>query len=254
MRTMQKNAASVPFVGTVGFARRDSAKSGVAARAKPSQAVDADRVAGIAQASALVHSPAKRVFDFAAASLALVLLLPGLVAIATTIKATSRGPILFCQRRYGLNNKLFVIYKFRTMYVDKGDETGVTQTCSADERITPIGRILRRYSIDELPQLINIVKGDMSLVGPRPHVPGMLGGGVPYEVLVPNYFERHRVRPGLTGLAQARGLRGSTVDPTLAIARIDEDLKYIRTWSFGRDLRIIAATAWMELYKWGNGI
>jgi lipopolysaccharide/colanic/teichoic acid biosynthesis glycosyltransferase len=200
------------------------------------------------------HSVLKRSFDVLAATLGLFVLMPGLLAIAIAIKLTSLGPVLFCQRRYCLNNETFMIYKFRTMYVDKADNTGVTQTHRADPRITPIGKLLRSFSLDEVPQLLNIMKGDMSLVGPRPHVPGMLAGGVRYEILVPNYFERHRVRPGLTGLAQARGLRGSTRNAELAKARVDLDLKYIQDWSFGLDLRIIMETVLTEFLGGGRGI
>ncbi len=142
-----------------------------------------------------------------------------------------------------------MIYKFRTMYIDQCDQTGVEQARKADQRITPIGRFLRRYSIDELPQLINVVKGDMSLVGPRPHVPNMLAAGLPYELLVPNYFERHRVRPGLSGLAQAKGFRGCTDDAKQAKTRIDLDLQYIQNWSFGLDLRIILETLRTQLVR-----
>jgi lipopolysaccharide/colanic/teichoic acid biosynthesis glycosyltransferase len=197
----------------------------------------------------------KRSFDAIAASLALLVLLPGLLVVALTIKLTSRGPILFRQRRYGLNNEIFEIYKFRTMFVDKCDASGVMQTtCRNDPRVTPVGKILRRSNLDELPQLLNVVKGDMSLVGPRPHVVGMLAAGDLYEILVPNYFERHRVRPGITGLAQARGLRGSTVDATLAKARIDLDLQYVQNWSFALDLHILVETVWTEFLKAGDGI
>jgi len=252
MQTTQEDA-SAPFARTSGFTRYPPATYRIADRAITSQAPFPHRFVDTGKASELVNSRAKHAFDVVAAMLGLLLLLPGLLATAIAIKVTSPGPILFRQRRYGLNNNLFVVYKFRTMYIDKGDETGTKQTCSSDERVTPIGKILRRYSIDELPQLLNIVKGDMSLVGPRPHVPGMLAGGMPYEALVPYYFERHRVRPGLTGLAQAQCLRGSTVDPERALARVNEDLRYIQNWSFGLDLRIIFATLWIEFYNWGNG-
>ena len=141
------------------------------------------------------------------------------------------------------------------MFVDKCDASGVMQTtCRNDPRVTPVGKILRRSNLDELPQLLNVVKGDMSLVGPRPHVVGMLAAGGLYEILVPNYFERHRVRPGITGLAQARGLRGSTVDAALAKARIDLDLQYVQNWSFALDLRILVETVWTEFLKAGDGI
>jgi len=173
--------------------------------------------------------------------------------IAIAIKLTSPGPVLFRQLRYGLNNELFKIYKFRTLYVEKSDQSGVNQIQRHDPRVTPFGRILRRWNLDELPQLLNVVKGDMSLVGPRPHVPEMLAAGVVYEELVPYYFQRHRVRPGITGLAQAMGFRGSTEDATLAIARIDMDLKYINSWSFQFDLWILVETARKELIAAGNG-
>ncbi len=204
--------------------------------------------------NACVRSVLKRTFDIVVATLLFVELLPALIAIAAAIKLTSRGPALFRQRRYGLNSQTFWIYKFRTMYVDQCDETGIRQTCHADQRVTPVGRFIRRFSLDELPQLINVIKGDMSLVGPRPHVPGMLAAGIPYEMLVPDYFDRHRVRPGVTGLAQARGLRGVTVDAELAKARIDLDLQYIETWSFALDLRLIVDTLWTECLKLGNGV
>jgi lipopolysaccharide/colanic/teichoic acid biosynthesis glycosyltransferase len=211
-------------------------------------------VAGSSRSPWPARSVVKRSFDAIAASFALLLLLPGLLAIALAIKLTSRGPILFRQRRYGLNNEIFMIYKFRTMYVDKCDNSGVEQTRRNDPRVTPVGKVLRRSNLDELPQLLNVVKGDMSLVGPRPHVVGMLAAGDLYENLVPNYFERHRVRPGLTGLAQARGLRGSTVDATLAKARIDLDLQYVQNWSFALDLGILIETFWTEFLKAGDGI
>jgi lipopolysaccharide/colanic/teichoic acid biosynthesis glycosyltransferase len=196
----------------------------------------------------------KRCFDASAAFLLLLLLAPGLLAIALAIKLTSPGPVLFRQWRYGLNNQLFRIYKYRTMYADQGDEAGVRQTRRGDQRVTSLGRFLRRSSLDEVPQLPNVLKGDMSLVGPRPHVPEMLAGGVPYEKLVPYYFERHRVRPGITGLAQANGLRGSTEDPGAAIARIKRDLEYIDTWSLRLDLRLLIETVRTELLQLGSGM
>jgi len=195
----------------------------------------------------------KRCFDVFVASLLLVFLAPGLFAIALAIKLTSPGPVLFRQSRYGINGRCFEIIKFRTMFIDASDPSGVVQTQRGDPRVTPLGRWLRQSSLDELPQLWNVVRGDMSLVGPRPHVPGMLAGGVLYEELVPYYFERHVMRTGITGLAQVNGLRGSTLDPAVAKARIDQDLEYIRHWSFALDIRILWETFRREFLT-GRGV
>ena len=198
-------------------------------------------------------SQAKRIFDVIGAGLGILFFAPAFIAIAIAIKLTSPGPVFFSQRRYGYRNRRFRIYKFRTMYTHLADGTGVHQTTRGDPRITAVGRILRHTSLDELPQLINVIKGDMSLVGPRPHVPGMLAGDFLYEELVPYYFQRHAVRPGITGLAQVSGCRGSTSDGKIAIARIDYDLDYIATASLWLDAKIILRTVARE-FLWGNGV
>jgi lipopolysaccharide/colanic/teichoic acid biosynthesis glycosyltransferase len=193
----------------------------------------------------------KRLFDTTMAGAALLFFAPIWIGFAIAIKLTSPGPVLFAQTRYGYRNKSFRIYKFRSMRVDACD-SGVQQAVQGDSRVTPIGRLLRMTSLDEIPQLINVVKGDMSLVGPRPHVPGMLAANLPYEDLVPYYFQRHSARPGITGLAQISGCRGSTAEPARAIARIDYDLEYIEKWSLGMDLKILFQTVRREFLS-GSG-
>jgi lipopolysaccharide/colanic/teichoic acid biosynthesis glycosyltransferase len=186
------------------------------------------------------------------ATLLLIALAPLLITAALAIKMTSRGPVLFRQRRYGLGSCTFEIFKFRTMDVERQDTSGVTQTRPDDPRVTPLGRVLRKTNIDELPQLLNVVKGDMSLVGPRPHVPEMLAGGVLYEQLCPDYFDRHAMRPGITGLAQVSGFRGATTDPELARARIAQDILYIESWSLALDAQILCRTVISEMFH-GSG-
>src|ERR1700754_3479185 len=197
-------------------------------------------------------SIAKRVFDVVVAGAALAFFAPLLISVAIAIKLPSPGPVLFVQRRYGYRNRSFRIYKFRTRRTDAGDVRGVRQTVRGDSRVTAVGKILRKTSLDEIPQLINVLKGDMSLVGPRPHVPGMLAAQLPYEDLVPYYFQRHTARPGITGLAQVSGCRGSTIEPNRAISRIDYDLNYIEKWSLRMDIMIIARTIRREFLS-GSG-
>lgn len=196
---------------------------------------------------------AKRIIDVVGSSLLLVFLAPLLLAAAVAIKLDTRGPVLFRQRRHGCRQPVFEILKFRTMSLTACDPSGVTQTRPNDQRVTRVGRFLRRTNIDELPQLINVLKGDMSLVGPRPHVPSMRAGGMLYEHLVPDYFERLKMRPGMTGLAQICGYRGSTTDPRLARERVACDIAYIRHWSLWLDIRILWATARTEIFR-GTGI
>lgn len=192
----------------------------------------------------------KRFADIVGSAALIVALLPLFVLISVMISFESSGPILFRQARIGLGNSVFRIWKFRTMYVDMEDSTGVRQTTENDPRITPFGRLLRRSNFDELPQLLNILVGDMSFIGPRPHVPGMMAAGMRYDELVANYDLRHLVRPGLTGLAQCRGLRGPTTEQRRSRRRIYNDLEYIRTFSLVLDAKILARTLVREF--WGG--
>lgn len=194
----------------------------------------------------------KRVLDIVGSIAGLILLAPVMIAIALLIKATSRGPVLFGQERTGHGNGTFRILKYRTMYTDRCDVSGVSQTIENDPRITPIGRILRRTNLDELPQLFNVLLGHMSLVGPRPHVPGMLAAGMPYEELVLGYENRHYMRPGITGLAQVHGLRGPTIEHEPSVLRIARDLEYIRDFSIWLDIKILVRTFVSEV-RGGSG-
>ena len=196
---------------------------------------------------------AKRGLDIILATIALLLLWPLLLLLAIAVKLTSRGPLLFGQVRTGLHGTPFTILKFRTMHAEQGDATGFAQTRPEDNRVTPFGRLLRRTSLDELPQLFNVLAGDMSIVGPRPHPVRMLAAGTDYDRLVPYYAMRHTVRPGLSGWAQANGLRGPTDSEPLARARIDHDIAYIQNFSLWLDLKTIWLTVRHELWR-GNGI
>lgn len=185
---------------------------------------------------------AKWVEDKIIVAAAAVLLAPLLVLTALLIKLDSPGPVLFRQRRFGFNNVAFDVYKFRTMEHGKCDPTGGRQTSKDDQRVTRIGRFLRRTSIDELPQLINVWIGDMSIVGPRAHPVGMMVADQPYDQIVLHYAARHRVKPGITGLAQVKGNRGEVTTRRKAENRVRYDLFYIENWSIWLDLSIIFRT------------
>lgn len=191
----------------------------------------------------------KRMLDVVGALIGLIVLSPLLIGVAIAIRLTTPGPALFRQWRYGLRNVPFEVYKFRTFYADRSDQTGVKQTVANDNRVTPLGRVLRRTNIDELPQLINILLGQMSLVGPRPHAMGMLADGVVYEKLISAYPLRHLVTPGLTGLAQVRGFRGPTTGRFAARGRLLNDLIYAQRLSVLLDVRIILTTVVQELRR-----
>lgn len=194
----------------------------------------------------------KRAMDIVVSSSALLVLLPVLLLIALMIRVTSPGAALFTQQRWGKDCKKIRVYKFRSMYTDRGDQTGVAQTLEGDSRITPLGAVLRKTNLDELPQLLNVLKGDISLVGPRPHAIGMQAAGMLYEDLVPEYHKRHRVRPGITGLAQMRGLRGPTILASKSRARAAADLHYVDNYSLMLDISIIVGTLRNEAFG-GSG-
>jgi putative colanic acid biosynthesis UDP-glucose lipid carrier transferase len=187
----------------------------------------------------------KRVSDYLLASVILLLIAPLLIAIAIGVKLSSPGPILFKQRRYGVDGRKIVVYKFRTMTVAEDGDV-VRQATKNDSRITRFGAFLRKTSLDELPQFINVLQGRMSVVGPRPHA---VAHNEMYRKLIRGYMIRHKVKPGVTGLAQVNGFRGETETVEKMKARIDYDLAYLRNWSLLLDLRIILKTLVVVLQK-----
>lgn len=201
----------------------------------------------------LLQLGAKRALDIFVSAILIVLCAPFMLAICLAVRIDSPGPIFFVQAREGLFLKSFRILKFRTLRIEHADPSGISQVARDDDRTTRVGRLLRRTSLDELPQLFNIFVGDMSLVGPRPHVRGMLVANQRYTDLVKYYRMRRLARPGLTGWAQANGLRGPTVDAEHAIARVDHDIAYIQNFSFWLDLRILFITAIDEIRHLGRG-
>ncbi len=172
-------------------------------------------------------------------TLILIVISPLLVLIAAIVKLTSRGPVFFTQMRYGFNNNEFTVLKFRTMYTSASQPVQVAQATREDPRVTPVGNILRRASLDELPQLINVIRGKMSLVGPRPHA---VAHNEEYGAVINGYLSRHRVKPGITGWAQINGFRGETQTLDLMRQRVQYDLYYIENWSILFDLRILVMT------------
>jgi exopolysaccharide biosynthesis polyprenyl glycosylphosphotransferase len=178
----------------------------------------------------------------------LILVSPLLAITAILIKLDSQGPVFFVQRRFGLNNEVIRVLKFRTMHCARCDPSGAQRTVRNDPRVTRVGRVLRWLSIDELPQLINVLRGDMSLIGPRPHAIAMKAGDRLYCDAVEQYLHRHRVKPGVTGWAQVNGLRGEVDTFEKAHARVAHDLYYIEHWSPWLDLKILLKTVGILLF------
>src|ERR671937_1490450 len=187
----------------------------------------------------------KRVSDYVLATLILICIAPLMIAIAIGVKLSSPGPVLFKQRRYGVDGRKIVVYKFRTMTVVEDGEV-IKQATKDDRRVTPFGAFLRKTSLDELPQFINVLQGRMSVVGPRPHA---VSHNELYRKLIRGYMIRHKVRPGITGLAQVNGYRGETDTVEKMKARIEYDLAYLRNWSLVLDLQIILKTIVVVLKK-----
>jgi lipopolysaccharide/colanic/teichoic acid biosynthesis glycosyltransferase len=184
----------------------------------------------------------KRVFDLAFASGAILALSPLLIAVSFAVKLQDGGPVFFTQRRMGRGNRFFNMYKFRSMTQALCDTDGNLSASKDDQRITRVGRFIRKTSIDELPQLFNVLLGDMSLVGPRPHATGSLAGDKLFWEVDLRYWQRHSLKPGLSGLAQVRGFRGATDHETDLINRLQADLEYLEGWTIMRDAQIILLT------------
>jgi Undecaprenyl-phosphate glucose phosphotransferase len=191
----------------------------------------------------------KRIEDVVIAAACLLLTLPLLPGIALCIKLDSRGPVLFKQKRLGANNLPFNLLKFRTMFVEQTDPLGQQLTRAGDPRITRVGKFLRMTSMDELPQLINVLRGEMSLVGPRPHALAANAAGVAYARAISDYPIRHRVKPGITGWAQVNGWRGETTTIEQIRRRVEHDLYYIENWSLTFDLLILGRTVFAVLSR-----
>jgi len=191
----------------------------------------------------------KAVFDRAVGGALLLFALVPLLVVAALIKLDSPGPVLFRQPRIGFDNRMFSIFKFRTMHASMADLLADRQTTRDDPRVTRVGRWLRRFSIDELPQLLNVVQGSMSLVGPRPHAPNTKAANKLFADVVSQYAVRHRVKPGITGWAQVNGWRGETKTEDQVRSRVRFDLDYIQNWSLTLDLKILLLTVFREVHS-----
>jgi exopolysaccharide biosynthesis polyprenyl glycosylphosphotransferase len=184
----------------------------------------------------------KAVFDRVVGAVLLLGLSPILLAAAVGVRLTSRGPVLFRQQRHGFNNEPITVLKFRSLYVDQCDPLARKLVTRNDPRVTPFGRFIRKTSLDELPQLINVLRGDLSLVGPRPHAVDAKAADWDYDKVVDGYFARHRVKPGVTGWAQVNGWRGETDTFEKIQRRVEYDLDYIENWSLLLDVYILLLT------------
>ena len=189
----------------------------------------------------------KRAFDIAFSGVVLLAATPLFLVLAVLIKLESRGPVLFKQKRYGFNNEVIEIYKFRSMKQEFADPNANRLTERDDPRVTRLGRFMRRTSLDELPQMLNVLRGEMSIVGPRPHALRTTAGGKMCEDVVDRYSRRHRVKPGVTGWAQVNGYRGTMQDEEHLQKRIEHDLHYINNWSPWLDFKILALTLWIVI-------
>ncbi len=184
----------------------------------------------------------KEALDRVLALLGIIALAPVMLGVALAVKFESKGPVIFRQKRYGFNNELIEVYKFRSMYTDMSDATAAKLVTRDDPRVTPVGRFIRKTSLDELPQLFNVLKGEMSLVGPRPHATQAKAEADLYQSVVSGYYARHRMKPGVTGWAQVNGWRGETDTHEKIQRRVELDLAYIDEWSLPFDLYILALT------------
>ena len=191
----------------------------------------------------------KRALDVSLALAVLITVSPIMLVVALAVRLDSSGPVLFRQQRLGRGNRLFSMYKFRSMRADQSDASGSRSTGRDDDRITRVGGFIRATSIDELPQLLNILKGDMSFVGPRPHALGSLAGDRLFWEIDERYWHRHAAKPGLTGLAQVRGFRGATHFQSDLVNRLQADLEYLNGWTIWRDLSILLATVKVVVHR-----
>lgn len=191
----------------------------------------------------------KRILDLAVAIPMILVLSPLFVLVAAAVKLETPGPVFFRQDRVGRGNRLFKVLKFRSMRVEQSDANGNRSASRDDDRITRVGRIIRATSIDELPQLLNVLLGDMSLVGPRPHALGSLAGDQLFWQIDETYWLRHQLKPGITGLAQVRGFRGATLEKSDLVSRLQSDMEYVQNWDIWRDVSILIGTVRVIVHR-----